>query len=68
VLSSSYSQGFSFKQSLQQIQGTSIKENLNKFLVKHRVTLYAVTEVAPIELLMGRHRLDLSKTVDSNKN
>ena len=53
-----------FKQSLRQIQGTSIKEKLNKFLFKYRITPHTVTGVAPAELLMGRRlrsRLDLLK-------
>ena len=53
-----------FKQSLRQIQGTSIKEKLNKFLFKYRITPHTVTGVAPAELLMGRRlrsHLDLLK-------
>ena len=53
-----------FKQSLRQIQGTSIKEKLNMFLFKYRITPHTVTGVAPAELLMGRRlrsRLDLLK-------
>ena len=43
-----------FKQSLRQIQGTSIKEKLNRFLFKYRITPHTVTRVTPAELLMGR--------------
>ena len=53
-----------FKQSLRQIQGTSIKEKLNKFLFKYCITPHMITGVAPAELLMGRRlhsRLDLMK-------
>ena len=53
-----------FKQRLQQIQATSIKEKLNKFLFKYRITPHMITGVAPAELLMERRlhsRLDLMK-------
>ena len=35
-----------FKQSLRQIQGTSIKEKLNKFLFKYRIMPHTITGVA----------------------
>ena len=64
-----------FKQSLRQIQGGSVKEKLTKFLFKYRITPHTVTGVAPAELLMGRRlrsRLDLLKpniaaTVEHNQ-
>ena len=64
-----------FKQSLRQIQGGSVKEKLTKFLFKYRITPHTVRGVAPAELLMGRHlrsRLDLLKpniaaTVENNQ-
>ena len=64
-----------FKQSLRQIQGTSIKEKLNKFLFKYRITPHTITGVAPTELLMGRclcshldlMKLDLTETVQSKQ-
>ena len=39
-----------FKQSLQQIPGGSVKEKLGKFLFKYRITLHSSTRVAPAEL------------------
>jgi len=64
-----------FKRSLAQIEGTSIKEKLNKFLFKYRITPHTVTGVAPAELLMGRRlrsrldllKPDLSKTVQGKQ-
>ena len=64
-----------FKQSLRQIQGGSVKEKLTKFLFKYRITPHSTTGVAPAELLMGRRlrsRLDLLKpsvaaTVENNQ-
>ena len=53
-----------FKQSLRQISGGSIKEKLAKFLFKYRITPHSSTGIAPSELLMGRRlrsRLDLLK-------
>ena len=65
-----------FKQSLRQIQGTSIKEKLNKFLFKYRITPHTITGVAPTELLMGRclrscldlTKPDLTKIVQSKQH
>ena len=51
-----------FKQSLRQISGGSIREKLAKFLFKYRITPHSSTGVAPAVLLMGRQlrsRLDL---------
>ena len=53
-----------FKQSLRQIPGSSVREKLAKFLFKYRITPHSSTGVAPAELLMGRRlrsRLDLLK-------
>ena len=53
-----------FKQSLCQIQGGSVREKLTKLLFKYRITPHFVTGVTPAELLMERglrSRLDLLK-------
>ena len=53
-----------FKQSLRQIPGSSVREKLAKLLFKYRITPHSSTGVAPAEFLMGRRlrsRLDLLK-------
>ena len=53
-----------FKQTLRQISGGSVKEKLAKFLFNYRITPYTSTGIAPAKLLMGRclrSRLDLLK-------
>ena len=43
-----------FKQSLRQISGASVREKLAKFLFKYKITPHSSTGIAPSELLMGR--------------
>ena len=53
-----------FKQTLRQISGGSVKEKLAKFLFNYRITPHASTGIALTELLMRRRlrsRLDLLK-------
>ena len=50
------------KQGLLKMQGTSMEDNLSRFLFKYRLMPHSTTGVAPCELLMGRKlrsRLDL---------
>ena len=60
-----------FKQSLRQIPGNSVREKLAKFLFKYQITLHSSTGVTPAELLMGRclrPRLDLLKPAIVEQN